>query len=235
VKKILVILPVALAALAACGSRAATAPKEPVTLKPVEVRAYEGADLSSVNDFRENSIKGVQHVDPATYRLEITGLVSSPLSLTLDQVVDRIRYKKVVTLHCVEGWDATILWEGVKVKDLLVAAGYDPKATTLIFTAYDGYTTSHPLAYVTGNDILLAYRMNDIAVPDERGFPFVLVAEDKWGYKWIKWVTKIEVSDDAAFRGYWESRGYNQDGALKGPKFDTMAGEAEFDETRPER
>jgi DMSO/TMAO reductase YedYZ molybdopterin-dependent catalytic subunit len=220
VKKLLV-MSASLVLLAGCGPKtpAANAAKEPVTLKPVEVRAYEGADLSSVNDFRENSIKGVQHVDPATYRLEITGMVATPLSLTLAQVVDRTRYKKVVTLHCVEGWDASILWEGVKVKDLLVAAGYDPKASTLIFTAYDGYTTSHPLAYVTGNDILLAYKMNDIAVPDERGFPFVLVAEDKWGYKWIKWVTKMEVTNDAAFRGYWESRGYNQDGSLKGSMF----------------
>jgi DMSO/TMAO reductase YedYZ molybdopterin-dependent catalytic subunit len=219
--KTCMVISLALAVLAGCSPKTAAAPaaKEPVTLKPVEVRAYQGADLSSVNDFRENSIKGVQRVDPATYRLEITGLVSDPLSLTIDQVVDRTRYKKVVTLHCVEGWDATILWEGIRVKDLLVAAGYDPKATTIIFTAYDGYTTSHPLAYVTGNDILLAYKMNDIAVPQERGFPFVLVAEDKWGYKWIKWVTKIEVSNDAAFRGYWESRGYNQDGALKGPMF----------------
>ena len=219
--KVLLVFSAAIALLAGCAPRAARAQgaAEPVTLKPVEVRSYQGADLSSVNDFRENSIEGVQHVDPATYRLEITGLVATPLSLTIDQVVDRTRYKKVVTLHCVEGWDATILWEGVKVKDLLVAAGYDPKATTLIFTAYDGYTTSHPLAYVTGNDILLADRMNDIAVPAERGYPFVLVAEDKWGYKWIKWVTKIEVSNDAGFQGYWESRGYNQDGSLNGPIF----------------
>ncbi len=214
------LLPLALV-FASCGSKpaAAQAAKEPVTLKPVEVRSYQGADLSSVNDFRENSIEGVQHVDPATYRLEIAGLVATPLSLTRDQAVDRTLYQKVVTLHCVEGWDATILWEGVKVKDLLAAAGYDPRASTVIFTAYDGYTTSHPLAYLTGNDILLAYRMNGIDIPDERGYPFVLVAEDKWGYKWIKWVTKIEVSNDASFRGYWELRGYNQDGSLEGSMF----------------
>ncbi len=172
-----------------------------------------------MNDFRENSIEGVQHVDPAGYRLEIAGLVSKPLSLTRDQVIDRTLYQKVVTLHCVEGWDATILWEGVKVMDLLAAAGYDPKASTVIFTAYDGYTTSHPLAYLRENDILLAYKMNEIPIPDERGFPFVLVAEDKWGYKWIKWVTKIEVSNDTSFRGYWEQRGYNQDGSLSGSMF----------------
>jgi DMSO/TMAO reductase YedYZ molybdopterin-dependent catalytic subunit len=217
---LLVTLPLALA-LASCGSKpaAAQAAKEPILLKPVEVRNYQGADLSSVKDFRENSIEGVQHVDPKTYRLEIAGLVATPRSLTYDQVIDRTLYKKVVTLHCVEGWDATILWEGVKVKDLLAAAGYDPKVSTVIFTAYDGYTTSHPLAYLAGNDILLAYKMNDIRVPDERGFPFVLVAEDKWGYKWIKWVTRIEVSNDDSFRGYWELRGYSQDGSLEGPVF----------------
>jgi len=214
------ILPLALA-LASCGSKPASAQaaKEPILLAPVEVRSYEGADLSSVNDFRENSIEGVQHVDPKTYRLEIAGLVATPLSLTYDQVIDRTLYKKVVTLHCVEGWDATILWEGVKVKDLLVAAGYDPKASTVIFTAYDGYTTSHPLEYLTANDILLAYKMNEVPVPDERGYPFVLVAEDKWGYKWIKWVRGIEVSNNDSFRGYWEQRGYSQDGSLSGSMF----------------
>ena len=43
-------------------------------LQTVEVREYEGKNLSSVNDFRENSIKGPQYVDIATYQLEVTGL-----------------------------------------------------------------------------------------------------------------------------------------------------------------
>jgi DMSO/TMAO reductase YedYZ molybdopterin-dependent catalytic subunit len=199
------------------------APKEvgaaPKELPAVEVREYKGQNLSSVKDFRENSIKGPQKVDKAKYRLEITGLVAKPLSLTYDEVIGRERFSKVVTLDCVEGWSARILWEGVKVKDLLAQAGYDPKAAVVIFTAYDGYTTSHPLSWTIDKDILLAYRMNGIDVPVERGFPFVLVAEDKWGYKWIKWVTKIEVSNDTAFRGTWESRGYNQNGDVSGPMF----------------
>ena len=40
------------------------------------------------------------------------------------------------------------------------------------------------------------------------GYPFQLVAEDKWGYKWIKWIVKIELTDDPSYRGYWEQRGY---------------------------
>jgi DMSO/TMAO reductase YedYZ molybdopterin-dependent catalytic subunit len=60
----------------------------------------------------------------------------------------------------------------------------------------------------------LAYEMNEIPLPPERGFPFQLVAESKWGYKWIKWVTKIELSDDVNYKGYWESRGYSNNADL---------------------
>jgi len=59
------------------------------------------------------------------------------------------------------------------------------------------------------NEIIMAYKMNDVIVSPERGFPFQLVAENKWGYKWIKGITKIELSDDVNYRGYWESRGYS--------------------------
>jgi len=47
-----------------------------------------------------------------------------------------------------------------------------------------------------------------------------VVAEKKLGYKWVKWVTRIEVTDDPSFRGYWERRGYSDDGDAAGPKFD---------------
>ena len=60
----------------------------------------------------------------------------------------------------------------------------------------------------------MAYRMNNITLPAERGYPFELVAEDKWGYKWIKWIEKIELTDDPNYRGYWESRGYSNNGNL---------------------
>jgi DMSO/TMAO reductase YedYZ molybdopterin-dependent catalytic subunit len=179
-------------------------------LNPAEVREYQGEDLSSANDFRENSIKGPQYVDMENYRLEVTGLVENPLSYSYDEVIESYQnYKKVVTLYCVEGWSVKILWEGVLVSDLLAEAGSLPEAKVVIFHAYDGYTTSLPLDYIIDNDILMAYKMNDIPLPPERGFPFALVAESKWGYKWIKWITAIELSDDVNYRGYWEDRGYS--------------------------
>jgi len=179
-------------------------------LVPAEIREYEGVDLSSINDFRENSIEGPQDIDIEGYKLRITGLVGDSRNYTYDEIVSNYqRYKKVVTLDCVEGWSATILWEGLLVRDLLAGAGPLANAEVVIFHAYDGYTTSVPVDYVMDNDILMAYKMNDVILPPERGFPFQLVAESKWGYKWIKWITEIELSDDVNYRGYWESRGYS--------------------------
>ncbi|MCJ7605221.1 MAG: molybdopterin-dependent oxidoreductase [Dehalococcoidales bacterium] len=184
-------------------------------LAGVEIREYEGKDLSSVNDFRENSIKGPQHVDLETYRLEVTGLVEEPAVYTCDQVIgDYDSYQKVVRLNCVEGWAVNILWEGVLVSDILDESGVLGEAVTIIFHAEDGYTTSFPVEYIMDNPIIMAYKMNDVTMPAERGFPFQLVAESKWGYKWIKWITRIELSADASYEGYWESRGYANDADL---------------------
>jgi len=195
--------------------------KVATSLNPVEIREYEGEKLSSVNDFRENSIKGPQYVNLEDYHLKISGLVDTPKNYIYNEILDQYsNYKKVVTLDCVEGWSATILWEGVLVKDILKEAVVSPDAKVVIFHASDGYTTSFPVDYIMNNDIVMAYKMNEIDLPAERGFPFQLVAESKWGYKWIKWITEIELSDDVDYRGFWESRGYSNDADLDKPFFD---------------
>jgi DMSO/TMAO reductase YedYZ molybdopterin-dependent catalytic subunit len=184
-------------------------------LQSVEIKEYQGEKLSSINDFRENSIAGPQRVDIQKYRLKISGLVENPKEYTYDEVIGNHKsYEKVVGLDCVEGWSVVILWQGVLVKDLLSEAEVKPEAKVVIFHAYDGYTTALPVDYLINNDILLAYKMNGVTLPPERGFPFELVAESKWGYKWEKWVTQIELSDDVNYRGYWESRGYSNGGNL---------------------
>jgi DMSO/TMAO reductase YedYZ molybdopterin-dependent catalytic subunit len=184
-------------------------------LEPVEIREYQGERLSSKDDFRENSIKGPQNVDLESYKLAISGLVTSPQEYKYDRIIKNYKnYEKIVTLNCVEGWSATILWEGPLVRDLLAEAGPLENARVVIFHAYDEYTTSFPIDYIMNNDIILAYKMNEVVLPPERGFPFALVAESKWGYKWIKWVTEIELSDDVDYKGYWESRGYSNSADL---------------------
>ncbi len=183
-----------------------------VTLPSVEIRDYKGEKLGSINDFRENSISGPQQINITTYRLTIAGLVQNEKSFTHDQVVNgHAHYEKVVTVNCVEGWSVKILWEGVLLKDLLTEAGYNTSALVVIFHAQDGYSTSLPLSYILNNNIMIAYKMNGVTMPPERGFPFQLVAESQYGYKWIKWITNIEVSSDTSYRGYWESRGFPND------------------------
>jgi DMSO/TMAO reductase YedYZ molybdopterin-dependent catalytic subunit len=195
--------------LVSCGSGSTT------QLATTEVREYQGQNLSSISDDRDVSIKGAQYIDINNYQLEITGLVENPTSYTYDEVInDYTSYKKVVQLNCVEGWSAIILWEGVQLKDILAKATPTPEAKVIIFHAYDGYTTSFPIEYIVDNNILMAYKMNEVTIPAAQGFPFVLVAESKWGYKWIKWITQIELSDNTSYRGYWESLGYSNSGDL---------------------
>ena len=135
-----------------------------VVLPSVEVREYKGENLSSINDFRENSIKGPQYVDLENYELKITGLVENPQSYTYNEILDNHKlYKKVVTLNCVEGWSVNILWEGVLVKDLIDEAKASTDANTIIFHAYDGYTTSLPIDYLVDQDIIMASK---ITFPD---------------------------------------------------------------------
>ena len=211
-------LAMGLLAMACCACVPTARPSSPAVsgpkpLAPAEVREYKGAKLNSVDDFFENSIKGPQRVDRATYRLKISGEVASPTVYTYGDVLAvRPSYSKVVKLDCVEGWSVNLLWEGIKVADLLDRAGIRRNAKTVVFHAVDGYTTSVPLDYIRSKDILMAYRMNGIEIPAIRGFPFMLVAEDKWGYKWCKWIDRIEASTDTNFKGYWEQRGYSAAG-----------------------
>jgi len=193
--------------------------KKPIKLSAVEITEYKGEKLGSINDFRENSIKGPQQVDKNSYQLDITGLISTPTSYSYDDILNLPKYQKVVTLNCVEGWSVKALWEGILIKDLLKNVTIKPEAKTIIFYAVDGYSTSFPLDYILQNNIIMADKLNGVELPSERGFPFQLVAEQKWGYKWIKWINKIELSDNTNYQGFWESRGYNNDGDLNGPKF----------------
>jgi DMSO/TMAO reductase YedYZ molybdopterin-dependent catalytic subunit len=220
VLKTLLMLAVSMAA-AMQGCTGTMNPEKARELEAVEIKNYQGEKLGSITSFNENSIKGPQYVDISAYRLKISGLVSNPMSYTYNDVINKHQaYTKLLTINCVEGWSVKILWEGFQLKDLIDEAKVKPEAKVVIFHAYDGYTTSLPLQYILDRNLLLAYKMNGIILPSDRGYPFELVAEDKWGYKWIKWVNEIELSDNTNYKGYWERAGYSNDGSLDKPFFD---------------
>lgn len=174
-----------------------------------EIREFQGNFLSPAVGPRDNSIKGVQRVDIQTYTLRIDGLVDQPVTLTYEEAKVLPAHERLITLYCVEGWNATILWKGVRMADLLGKAGIRTEAVTVIFHSVDGYTTSLPLATILEKDLILAYMANGLPLPPEMGFPFIFVAEDKLGYKWARWVNRIELSADKNYRGYWEGFGYS--------------------------
>jgi DMSO/TMAO reductase YedYZ molybdopterin-dependent catalytic subunit len=182
----------------------------PITLYPGEVTQYQGQSLTPVREYIQYllehpdvAIAGTQNIDKAKYRLAITGLVNNSVNYTYDDVVNNFSSTlQVATLPCVEGWSVTMLWQGVSINDLIQQLGVSPNATTLIFLASDGYSTSLPLNFV------IAYKMNNVTLTAQTGWPFFLVAKSQYGYKWIEWLTEINVSDNSGYLGYWESRGY---------------------------
>lgn len=184
-----------------------------------EIMEYEGAKLDPAIGPRDNSIKGIQHVDIDSYKLEISGLVDTPLELTYDDVLSLDPYERKITLYCVEGWNATILWKGALLQDIMDQAGISGDANTVIFHSVDGYTTSLPLDTVISKQLILAYGANGLELPDEMGYPFIFVAEDKLGYKWARWVSEIELSDDPDYLGYWEERGFDNSADLNYQQF----------------
>jgi DMSO/TMAO reductase YedYZ molybdopterin-dependent catalytic subunit len=195
----------------------------PTMLYPGEVRDYQGVNLTTVNGYinylnqhPDVAIKGTQNIDPTTYKLAISGMVNNPTNFTYDQVVNGFNSTlQVATLPCVEGWSVTLLWQGIPLTELLNQTGVGPDANTLIFLASDGYSSSLPLDYVKQNNIMIAYKMNNITFTPQTGWPFFLVAKNQYGYKWVEWITEINVSNNTNYLGYWESRGYPNNATLR--------------------
>ena len=182
-----------------------------------ELQEYNGETLDPVVGPRDNSIKGVQTVDIDSYTLTLDGLVNAPQEYAYADITSMPSEERLIRLYCVEGWDANILWQGVKLSTLLTTAEPKAEANTVIFHAVDGYTTSLPLQEILDKNLILAYNANGIALPPEMGFPLMLVAEDKWGYKWARWINRIELSSNEDYKGYWENYGYSNEGDLDKP------------------
>lgn len=184
-----------------------------------EATFFEGKELTPISEQRNNGIKGTQYIDKDTYELRIYGMVDNPMSFTYDQLLAYPSVSRFVRMDCVEGWGFDAKWTGLTMDTLFNETGVNNSATTVIFYSADGYSTSLDYDYIVENDIMLAYELNDITLPADRGFPLQLVAESKYGYKWAKWITSIEVTDEP-YKGYWETAGYNNNADVGGPAFE---------------
>lgn len=187
---------------------------EDTQVEEVEIREYQGERLGSVDDFREDSIKGVQYVDEATYTLLLDGLVGQPMSWSYAELGETDHLAKLVTIDCVERPSVKALWEGTPLTQLFEQVQPREEANTVSFDAADGYTTSFPLGFILEHTVIIADKINGIVLPPENGFPLELVAVDKWGHKWI---VRVELSDDPSYRRFREPRRHDNGSNVDGP------------------
>ena len=187
----------------------------------IQATEFQGVKLTPISEQNNNALAGTQHIDQSTYTLTVDGLVDHPLTLSYADLQAYPQISQLMDLNCVEGWNFTAKWSGPALSAIFAAAGVQSGAKIAIFYTADvptGYT-SLDLSYIDDNNTIIALKDNDITLPADRGFPFQVVAMGKYGYKWAKWVTRIELSSNTNFRGYWESNGYNNNGDANGPQF----------------
>ena len=150
--------------------------------------------------------------DPATWRLRIEGLVDRPQTLTYADLRSLPRANQVSDFHCVTGWSVdNVRWGGVRFRDLLAAAGPKPTGTVLQFVSAESpYVDTLTLQQAELHDAMLAYEMDGKPLAREHGAPVRVVIPEMYGYKNVKWVERIVVTDHVE-PGYWEQRGYDVD------------------------
>jgi DMSO/TMAO reductase YedYZ molybdopterin-dependent catalytic subunit len=181
------------------------------------VTAADPTGLSSfipaAGGFRFYSVIGYfPHRADADYRLKVTGLVDKPLDLSLADLKAMAPTGLTKDFQCVTGWRvADVDWTGVKLADVLAAAGLKPEAKALTFQSFDGtYTESLTLDQGRRDDVIVAYEMQGKPVSSAHGGPVRLYVAPMYGYKSCKWLSEIQVVD-AVEAGYWENRGYDTD------------------------
>jgi DMSO/TMAO reductase YedYZ molybdopterin-dependent catalytic subunit len=146
----------------------------------------------------------VQRDGFADWRLSVEGLVSRPGSFSLADL-KALPSRTQITRHvCEEGWTAIGEWTGVPLSRVLDAAGLQPAARFVSYYSYDGLADSIDLLEALHPQTLLAYGMNGRDLPVQHGAPLRLRIERQMGYKSMKFLTRLVVTehlDDGGDRG----------------------------------
>ncbi|TNC71777.1 sulfite oxidase-like oxidoreductase [Rubellimicrobium roseum] len=148
----------------------------------------------------------------STWRLDVVGLVETPLSLDWAQFQALPQAEARSDIHCVTTWSRYDNdWKGVRVRDLLDLAHPDEVATHVLLQSYDGYTTNLPLADFASPDAILATHWQGKPLTREHGAPMRAVVPHLYFWKSAKWLSRIElIGADRA--GFWERNGYHMYG-----------------------
>ena len=155
--------------------------------------------------------------DPATWRLRIDGLVERPRTLTYSELLALPRARQTSDFVCVTGWSVDdVRWGGVRFDDLLARVRPLPAARALRFVSAERpYEDTLTLEQARTRDAMLALEMDDRPLERKHGAPARVVMPQMYGYKGVKWVSRIVVTDRVE-DGYWQRRGYDRNAWIGG-------------------
>ena len=176
-------------------------------------------EVTPNSEFYITQYDGVPSVDPASWRLVVSGEVEKELSLNLDDVKAYAETSDYNTLICIgNGIGGDLIgnaqWRGIRLRDLLETAGLKEDARELVLYGADGYVDSFPVEKALHPDTRLVYEMNGDLLPEAHGYPLRAVVPGRYGIKNVKWIERIEVTSEDV-RGYWGKRGWNEEGIIK--------------------
>jgi DMSO/TMAO reductase YedYZ molybdopterin-dependent catalytic subunit len=173
-----------------------------------------GGLLPGGDRFRIYSITGSYPlISKRNYRLKVSGLVDRPLELTLNDLKAMPPTRLVKDFQCVTGWRVPrVHWVGVRLADVLDAAGVRDSAVALSFDSYDNADSeSLTLDQARRSDVIVAYEMLGAPITTPHGGPVRLYVAPMYGYKSLKWLSGIRVVDRVE-PGFWEENGYAVNG-----------------------
>jgi DMSO/TMAO reductase YedYZ molybdopterin-dependent catalytic subunit len=152
------------------------------------------------------------NVSTQRFQLTVDGMVDTPLNLGYADLQAMPATTLVRAFQCVTGWRVpSVHWQGVTLSQILDRAGVKSGATALRFYSYDNFDTeSLTLAQARRSDVIAAYSMLGGPVTREHGGPVRLYVAPMYGYKSLKWLSRITVTNEVV-PGYWEQNGYDVD------------------------
>ena len=201
--------------------RAPDAPA-PVPSRPPFPEISELSD--EVTPAATHYVVDIDLLDPVVQALDWTlgigGFVDRPATLSFVELQTRFDLvEEFAVLTCVSNPVGGPLvgsskWTGVRLPDVLTAAGLRDGAVDVVFRCADGYTESLPLERAMDPSVLLTIAQDGRPLRQEHGFPCRLRAPEVYGMKNPKWLEEIEVVG-GDFRGYWEQRGWSEDATVR--------------------
>lgn len=146
------------------------------------------------------------------WTLTIGGMTDRTLQWSWNDFMAQPQIELTCDIHCVTTWSSyNNVWNGVSAKHLMAAAGVNPKAQFVMLRSYDGYTTNVPLEHFAADDVLIAHSWQGQPITRDHGGPVRVVVPQLYFWKSAKWVRAITFMEKDQ-PGYWELRGYHNNG-----------------------